>query len=95
MIAPVRRAALLMEPFSEQTAAALASSRELKRRDAVRTFRPELEAVDDERRPLLEAAIGAAASWSWWDALRTQQGLDPDRAAEVLRGTLRALVLQG
>ena len=93
LIAPVRRAALLMEPFSNHTAVTVASFRELKRREALRVFRPELDRLDAEHRPLAEAAIGATASWSWWDALRTQQGLDPDRATEILRRTLRALVL--
>jgi TetR/AcrR family transcriptional regulator, regulator of autoinduction and epiphytic fitness len=92
LIAPVRRAALLMEPFSEHTHGAIESFRELKRRDVVRIFQPELDAVPAARRPLLEAALGASASWSAWDALRTQQRLPPEQAAAVLRGTLRALL---
>jgi AcrR family transcriptional regulator len=92
LIAPVRRAALLMEPFSEHTHGAVAGFRELKRRDLVRIFEAELAERPANRRPLLEAALGASASWSAWDALRTQQGLDPEQAAAVMRGTLRALL---
>jgi TetR/AcrR family transcriptional regulator, regulator of autoinduction and epiphytic fitness len=95
LIAPVRRAALLMEPFSEHTHRAMEGFRELKRREVVRIFRPELDAVPAARRPLLEAALGASASWSAWDALRTQQRLAPEQAAAVLRGTLRALLIAG
>jgi AcrR family transcriptional regulator len=92
VVAPVRRAALLMEPFSEHTHSTLVAFRELKRRDVLRLFAREVEAVAPGRRPLLEAALGASASWSAWDALRTQQGLEPETAAAVMRGTLGALL---
>jgi TetR/AcrR family transcriptional regulator of autoinduction and epiphytic fitness len=92
LIAPVRRAALLMEPFSEHTHSTLAAFRELKRRDVLRLFGAEIEALPPQRRPLLEAALGASASWSAWDALRTQQGLEPEQAAAVMAGTLAALL---
>ena len=38
------------------------------------------------------AALGAAASWSSWDALRTQQELGVEDATEALRLMLRALL---
>jgi len=92
-IAPVRRAALLMEPFSDSVRAAMEGARAVKRAEAVRVFGAEIAAVQDpEGRAALQAAIGAAASWSAWDALRTQQGLDVEQARAALRRTLAALV---
>jgi TetR/AcrR family transcriptional regulator, regulator of autoinduction and epiphytic fitness len=91
-ITSVRRAALLMEPFSEHTSTMLARTREAKRRDVARIFASEIARTPDEERALLEAALGAAASWSAWDALRTQQGLDVRQAAAAMRATLLALL---
>jgi AcrR family transcriptional regulator len=91
-IASVRRAALLMEPFSEGTRDALESFRDLKRRQVQRLFAPELALRPQDERALLCAALAATASWSAWDALRTQQGLDAAAAAAAMRRTLRALL---
>jgi TetR/AcrR family transcriptional regulator, regulator of autoinduction and epiphytic fitness len=91
-ITSVRRAALLMEPFSEHTSAMLAGTREAKRREVEQVFALELDARPAAERPLLRAALGATASWSAWDALRSQQGLDVEQAAAALRQTLRALL---
>ncbi|MBI5106967.1 MAG: TetR/AcrR family transcriptional regulator [Solirubrobacterales bacterium] len=91
-IAPVRRAALLQEPFSEQAHERLAAFRAAKRLDLERIFAREIGARPAGEQPLLRAALGAAASWSSWDALRSQQGLEPDSAAVVLRRMLHALL---
>jgi TetR/AcrR family transcriptional regulator, regulator of autoinduction and epiphytic fitness len=94
-IASVRRAALLMEPFSEHTSTMLAGTREAKRRDVERVFAAEIAARPPADRPLLCAALGAMSSWSSWDALRRQQGLDVEQAAAALRHGLRALLTAG
>ena len=91
-IAPVRRAALLMEPFSEAIHAALEGLRAVKRSEAVRVFGAEITAVSEERRPALEAGIASAASWSAWDALRTQQRLDVESSRAAVRGVLAGLL---
>jgi AcrR family transcriptional regulator len=94
-IAPVRRAALLMEPFSASVQAALDGFRAIKRDDVVRVFAAELARRPETERPALEAALGAVTSYSMWDALRTQQRLDVAQAALTVRTTVRALVADG
>lgn len=90
LIGPVRRAGLLMEPFSETSQMAIASLRSLKRREAWRLFAPEL---DGDR--VRGAALAALASFSAWDALRTQQGLPLREAQAALRCGLAALLETG
>lgn len=87
LIGPVRRAGLLMEPFSETSQMGIAAMRSLKRREAWRLFGPEL-AGDRVR----GAALAALASFSAWDALRAQQGLSVDEASAALRSGLDALL---
>jgi TetR/AcrR family transcriptional regulator of autoinduction and epiphytic fitness len=89
-IASVRRGALLMEPFSESVHAALEGFRAEKRAELERVFATEIAAHPD--RAALVAALGVAGSWSSWDALRSQQGLDVEGAIAALRLTLRALL---
>jgi AcrR family transcriptional regulator len=92
-IAPVRRGALLMEPFSPAVHASLEAFRAAKRDELARVFAAELAACADEgERATLAAALGAAASWSSWDALRVQQGLGVEDASAALALTLRALL---
>jgi AcrR family transcriptional regulator len=91
-IAAVRRGALLMEPFSESVHSWLASFRAAKRAELVRVFATEIAARPEPERAALVAALGAAGSWSSWDALRAQQDLDVERASAALALMLRALL---
>ena len=50
VVTPVRRGALLMEPFSEAVSNGLAGFRELKRREAERVFEPELDRLSGRER---------------------------------------------
>lgn len=91
-IASVRRGALLMEPFSPSVHASLSSFRAAKREEVARVFATELAACGERERATLAAALGAAASWSAWDALRAQQDLGVEDASAALALTLRALL---
>jgi TetR/AcrR family transcriptional regulator of autoinduction and epiphytic fitness len=91
-IAAVRRGALLMEPFSASVHAALESFRTAKRAELLRVFAAEIATCDDGEREALACALGAAGSWSVWDALRTQQELGVEEASAALELTLRALL---
>ena len=91
-IAAVRRGALLMEPFSESVHAWLETFRAAKRAELERVFASEIAARPERERATLTAALGAAGSWSSWDALRTQQALDVEAASAALALTLRALL---
>jgi TetR/AcrR family transcriptional regulator of autoinduction and epiphytic fitness len=91
-IAPVRRAALLMEPFSASVNAALDGFRAVKRAEVRRVFAAELEAVDAAERAPVEASLCAVTSFSAWEALRTHQGLDVDASRAALECALRGLL---
>jgi len=91
-IAAVRRGALLMEPFSDSVHGALDGFRAAKRLELERVFADELGARSEGERTTLAAALGVAGSWSTWDALRTQQGLDVEAASAALALTLRSLL---
>jgi TetR/AcrR family transcriptional regulator of autoinduction and epiphytic fitness len=91
-IAPVRRAALLMEPFSDGARLAIERFRMAKRADIARVFAAEIAACPEPERATLIAALGAAGSYSCWAALREQQGLDVEQATAALHRMLRALL---
>lgn len=91
-IAPVRRAAQLEEPFSEQLQQTMAAWRRLKREQVERVFARELGRRRGRARAELTAAAALAASWSAWHELRSNQGLSVDEARRVMERTLEALL---
>jgi TetR/AcrR family transcriptional regulator, regulator of autoinduction and epiphytic fitness len=80
-VAPVRRAALQLEPSSETVAGWLRAVRQGAAAEIAHVFSPELaeRASDDDRSELL-AALVAAAAWPTWESLRSHQGLSVERA---------------
>ncbi len=91
-IGPLRRAALLQEPFSEEVRRQLAWARDAKRTEVLRVFRIELDRIPEPERADAEAALGAATSWASWDALRTHQELSVERARAAMTRTIVALL---
>jgi len=91
-IAPVRRAALLMEPFSAAIRTRLAELRALGRRELERVFGDELRARPRSARREVLTALSAASGFAAWDALRRHEGLSPARARRAMLRTLRALL---
>jgi AcrR family transcriptional regulator len=94
-IAPVRRAAILMEPFSNELHGRLGAFRKLKADEVRRVFAPELAHRPPAARRRLHSALAAASSWSMWQALRDHQGLSHAEARRVLRLTLESLLRSG
>ncbi|HUI28119.1 MAG TPA: TetR/AcrR family transcriptional regulator [Candidatus Kryptonia bacterium] len=92
IIAPVRRAAVLMEPFSPEIAKRLCGARMAARREIERVFAREIAARPRSDRGELLAALDAASSWTMWDALRTHQGLTVERARKAMIRILAALL---
>jgi TetR/AcrR family transcriptional regulator, regulator of autoinduction and epiphytic fitness len=92
VVTPVRRGALLMEPFSEAVCEGLAGFRKLKRREAERVFELELDRLSGRERETVVAALGAAVSWSAWEELRRHQGLSVPRARAAMRRAVAALL---
>jgi AcrR family transcriptional regulator len=92
MIAPVRRAALLIEPFSPAIANRLAWVRRRARTEVARVFADELARFVPARRRDVHEAVTVTASWSSWEALRVHQGLTIAQAKRVLAGSIGAFL---
>jgi AcrR family transcriptional regulator len=91
-VSPVRRSALLVEPFSTEVASRLRMTREQGRIEVGKVFHIELEQhAAAERRELLEA-VTAAASWSAWETLRVHQGLSQAQARKVLQRMVTSIL---
>lgn len=91
-IGPVRRSAMLQEPFSKVIAARLELARTLHRLDIERAFGPELEAARGAGNERLGDALAAACSFAVWDEMRRFSGLDVEAATQSLRMIVRSLV---
>ncbi len=91
-IAPVRRAALLQEPFSPTLSRRLAEARAMTRAEVGRVFECELAALAPRARRETFAALDAACSFMTWESLRRHQGLSRQQARAVMERTVRALL---
>jgi AcrR family transcriptional regulator len=91
-ITPVRRAALLMEPFSKEIASRLAETRALGMAEVLRVFALELAKRPAAARRDLAAALHAASGFPAWETLRRHQGLPAPRTRRVMRRMLAALL---
>jgi TetR/AcrR family transcriptional regulator of autoinduction and epiphytic fitness len=91
-ITPVRRAALLNEPFSAPSHNALQAWRAFKRAEAERVFAPELAVCPAAERDEVCRALGAACDWSTWESLRAHQELTVDEAKAAMRRTIVGLL---
>jgi len=89
-VSPVRRSALLTEPFSPVIAERLKMAREAGAAHVDHVFAPELGAVRGRAREDLRAALCAVSAWPTWESLRRHQGLPADRARSVLRQMVAA-----
>lgn len=91
-VTPVRRSALLGEPFSPELARRLKWSRDRNREEIERVFAPELRglAVDEGR--IVVAALHSATEWAAWETLRAHDGLSKEDARCVMLITVRALL---
>jgi hypothetical protein len=91
-MSPVRRAALLHEPFSPEIARRLDDARSLARRETARVFASELDPRPTPERRILLAALDAATAWPTWEVLRRHQQLSASQARTVMETMLRALL---
>jgi AcrR family transcriptional regulator len=92
IIAPVRRAALLSEPFSKLIRERHAWLRANVRRQVRQAFAEELNALPEPERRDRTAALRALLSFSYWDELRRHEKLSTGAANRVLRDAARALL---
>ena len=89
---PVRRAALLHEPFSETIRSRHAWMRNEIRRGVRRTFENELAGLSDSERRDRTAALRALLSFSFWEELRNHERLSLRSATRVLSDSIHALL---
>ena len=91
---PTWRAARIHEPFSD----ALRHDRKWKtargRAELEHVFAPELSQLPRTQRDQLADALHAVSIWAFWETLRTELGLSPLRARELLSRTFSALFAQ-
>ena len=92
IIAPVRRAALLSEPFSKVIRERHAWGRSNARRQVRAAFAPELDALSEPQRSDRITAIRALLSFSYWEELRRHARLSAEAASRVLRDAVQALI---
>jgi TetR/AcrR family transcriptional regulator, regulator of autoinduction and epiphytic fitness len=91
-LSPVRRSALLMEPFRPALAKRLKHARDLARAAAIAAFAPELaKLAGDEKRAVI-AALDVATSWVAWEQMRRHQGLSETDARGAMATAIRALL---
>jgi TetR/AcrR family transcriptional regulator, regulator of autoinduction and epiphytic fitness len=91
-IAPIRRAAMLQEPFSRIVAARLELARNLHRFDVERAFGPELEAARTRGDERLGDTIAAFCTFQVWDEMRRHSGYDVETATAAMRRLVGALL---
>ena len=91
-ITPVRRAALLQEPFSPELASRLAWARDTNRAELRALFAGEIASRPEGERAALLAALDVATNWYAWETLRRHNGLSEEDARAVLRLSIAALL---
>ncbi len=90
-ITPVRRAALLQEPFSPGLTAARDAFYAIGEEQIRDLFGPELAALDEDRREVVVGALHGSLSWGCWNDLRIS-GRSPAQAAAAFDACVRALL---
>jgi TetR/AcrR family transcriptional regulator of autoinduction and epiphytic fitness len=91
-LSPVRRSAVLMEPFRPALAKQLKHARDLTRAATIAAFKPELSKLDADEKRATIAALDVATSWVAWEQMRRHQGLSETDARRVMATTIRALL---
>ncbi len=91
-LSPVRRAAVLMEPFRPALAKRLKQARDLTRAATIAAFAPELSKLDADEKRATIAALDVATSWVAWEQMRRHQGLSETDARGVMATTIGALL---
>ncbi len=95
LTAPVRRAALLIEPFSETVRDRYAWQRAEIRRSVRRIFADELAALGEREKRERVSALRALISFSHWDELRMHERLSVAGATRSLTASVHALLASG
>jgi TetR/AcrR family transcriptional regulator of autoinduction and epiphytic fitness len=91
---PSWRAARIYGPFSAELAHNKVRTLALAKADLETVFAPELTELTGNNRQQLLDSLHAVSIWSFWESLRTELGLDPGQAEDLLRATFTALLAE-
>jgi hypothetical protein len=91
---PSWRAARIHGPFSAELTSNKAQTLALAKADLEAAFAPELAQLAGKRRQQLLDGLHAVSIWSFWESLRTELGLGPVQARDLLRVTFTALLAE-
>jgi TetR/AcrR family transcriptional regulator, regulator of autoinduction and epiphytic fitness len=91
---PTWRAARYQTPFSDQLRRNRGKKTAGGRVELERLFDAELSQLEPGQRQQLTDGLHAITIWAFWESLRTDLGLRPDQARDLLRSTFTALLAQ-
>ena len=94
-ISPVRRAAVLQEPFSDVVAQRLKWVRDAAQAEVATTFASEIAGRAAADRVVLLAALDVATNWGTWETLRRQHAMSQEAAARAMRRMIEAVLKEG
>lgn len=92
-VTPIRRAAEVHGPFSEEITARLRDGQAFLRAELEQTFAPELDALPDGERRLVLDGLDLALGWGTWDALRTDLARSQVDAEQTARWLAERVLL--
>ena len=88
---PSWRAARLQAPFSAELTRNKVRTLTMAKAELETVFAPELTELTGKKRQELHDGLHAISIWSFWESLRTELGLGPVQAENLLRATVTAL----
>ena len=91
-MSPSWRAARIHYPFSEELRRNKVRTLANAKAEVAKVFALELSQLAEPQRQQLLDGLHAISIWSFWEALRTELGLGPAQAEELLRVTFTALL---
>lgn len=91
-VTPVRRVALLHEPFSDEIARRLKWAHRLARAEIKQTFAGEITPYGSPTRNAELAALSAVLSWETWNEMRRRQQLKSSVAIRTITVMLQAVL---
>jgi TetR/AcrR family transcriptional regulator, regulator of autoinduction and epiphytic fitness len=89
---PSWRAARLQAPFSEELKRNKAQTLAMAKAELETVFAPELTKLAGKKGQELGEGLHAVSIWSFWESLRTELGLSPEQAENLVRATVTALL---
>jgi TetR/AcrR family transcriptional regulator of autoinduction and epiphytic fitness len=93
-LTPSWRAARLQQPFSAELQSYNVRLLTMAKEEVEKVFAPELTKLDDTSRRRLTDGLQAISIWSFWESLRTEVGLGPRQARDLVRTTCAALLAE-